>query len=118
MNMKEKWSYTDIIYAIQFSVFWFTTVGGIIVVILAVLGKVDFPLWGVFVIYTVTEIIQLTFLVLSARVEADDTEAIKQNMTEEPPEPSEEELVEKEIQELKDLKARLKHEAELRENRL
>ena len=113
--MKEKWTITDVVYAIQFTAFWLTTVGGIVFIILAVLEKVNFPVWGAFTLYGAVEVIQIAFLLLFAKGEGSHDE--------EEPAPalvsqyvSEDEEVEREIQEIKELKTRLKRESELRKN--
>lgn len=113
--MKEKWTVTDVIYAIQFTAFWLTTVGGIVFIILAVLEKVNFPVWGAFILYGTVEVIQIAFLLFFAKSEeSHDEEPAPAQVSR----ISEDEEVEREIQEIKELKARLKHESELHKNQL
>lgn len=112
-NKNKKWDVEDVIYLIQFVLFYITVVGGIVLIVLAAIKKISFPLLGVILIYAVAVIIQVAFLIIFTKPMPDEKylKAPQSNILEDQ-ESSIDEEMQKEIDEIRELKARLKKESE------
>lgn len=111
-DKRRDWDLDDTIYLIQFVMFYITFVAGIVLLVLILIKKVDFPILGAFMIYALVVLLQLGFMVLTSKPMPDEPrlKAPKSDIPEH--ELSVDEEMQKEIDEIKELKARLKKESE------
>lgn len=100
MNKKNKWTLDEVIYMIQFILFYITAVGGVVLIILTAIKKISLPLLGVILGYAVLVIIQVAFLVIFTDMMPDEPPYTQFNE-----EKTIDEEIEKEIRELKNLKS-------------
>lgn len=97
---REKWDVTDIVYAIQFALFYVTFMAGIVAIVVIAVKKLDFPVLGAVVIYIVAISIQLGFIILTSKP---TPEEISQRKKEKDPEQqvlSVDEEMQKEMEEI------------------
>ena len=64
---REKWDIADIVYAIQFALFYVTFMAGIVAIVVIAVKKLDFPVLGAVIIYIVAIVIQLGFIILTSK---------------------------------------------------
>lgn len=107
---ENKWDIDDVIYLIQFALFYVTVVGGIVLIVLAAIKKLSFPLLGVILVYVVMVIIQVAFLIIFSKPMPDDYAATPKDSA---PTTSDDEEIKRELAEIKEMKERLRRDPEV-----